>query len=240
MCRDRPIPPRIRIRIRTHPHPRRRPRPRPRPRRRPAAVARRSRRRSTSCGSTPGSAATATRSSMTAATQPSIEEIVLGVLPGLPKIDGALAADRLRVRARAGRRHVHRVVLQGRARRARAVRAGRRGLDPERGDQGRGLLVRLRQRPGDRPADHHLRVDRPARAEGAGRGRDRHLRDLRRHPRDGRQPDRRDGRCPTTSGWDWKSKAGIPIVCVPGCPVQPDNFMETLLYLLYQAAGSRR
>jgi hydrogenase small subunit len=38
-------------------------------------------------------------------------------------------------------------------------------------------------------------------------------------------------------GWDWKSKAGIPIVNVPGCPVQPDNFMETLLYLLYQVAG---
>lgn len=38
-------------------------------------------------------------------------------------------------------------------------------------------------------------------------------------------------------GWEWKSRAGIPVVCVPGCPVQPDNFMETLLYLLYQAAG---
>jgi hydrogenase small subunit len=38
-------------------------------------------------------------------------------------------------------------------------------------------------------------------------------------------------------GWDWKSIAGIPIVCVPGCPVQPDNFMEVLLYLLYMAAG---
>ena len=38
-------------------------------------------------------------------------------------------------------------------------------------------------------------------------------------------------------GWDWKSKAGVPIVNVPGCPVQPDNFMETLLYLLYQVAG---
>ncbi len=24
---------------------------------------------------------------------------------------------------------------------------------------------------------------------------------------------------------------------VPGCPVQPDNFMETLTWLLYQAAG---
>ena len=38
-------------------------------------------------------------------------------------------------------------------------------------------------------------------------------------------------------GWDWKSKAGLPVVNVPGCPVQPDNFMETLLYLLYQVAG---
>jgi hydrogenase small subunit len=38
-------------------------------------------------------------------------------------------------------------------------------------------------------------------------------------------------------GWKWKSKAGLPIVNVPGCPVQPDNFMETLLYLLYQTAG---
>jgi hydrogenase small subunit len=38
-------------------------------------------------------------------------------------------------------------------------------------------------------------------------------------------------------GWNWRSKAGIPIVNVPGCPVQPDNFMETITYLLYQAAG---
>ena len=38
-------------------------------------------------------------------------------------------------------------------------------------------------------------------------------------------------------GWKWKSQADIPIVCVPGCPVQPDNLMETLLYLLHMAAG---
>ena len=38
-------------------------------------------------------------------------------------------------------------------------------------------------------------------------------------------------------GWTWRSASGIPIVCVPGCPVQPDNFMETLLYLLYMATG---
>jgi hydrogenase small subunit len=38
-------------------------------------------------------------------------------------------------------------------------------------------------------------------------------------------------------GWKWKSKAGLPIINVPGCPVQPDNMMETILYLLYQVAG---
>jgi hydrogenase small subunit len=38
-------------------------------------------------------------------------------------------------------------------------------------------------------------------------------------------------------GWEFRSQSGVPIVCVPVAPVQPDNFMETLLYLLYQAAG---
>jgi len=41
---------------------------------------------------------------------------------------------------------------------------------------------------------------------------------------------------PDYLGWDWKSAAGVPIVCVPGCPAHPDNMMETLVYLLYQAA----
>ena len=43
---------------------------------------------------------------------------------------------------------------------------------------------------------------------------------------------------PDYLGWDWKSKAGIPIVCVPGCPIHPDNLSETILYLLYQATGA--
>src|SRR6185503_6142179 len=38
-------------------------------------------------------------------------------------------------------------------------------------------------------------------------------------------------------GWDFRSRAGLPVVNVPGCPVQPDNFMETLLWLLQFAAG---
>src|SRR4029077_460495 len=43
---------------------------------------------------------------------------------------------------------------------------------------------------------------------------------------------------PDHLGWGWKSKAGIPIVCVPGCPIHPDNLAETILYLLYQATGA--
>jgi hydrogenase small subunit len=42
---------------------------------------------------------------------------------------------------------------------------------------------------------------------------------------------------PDYLGWDWRSKAGLPIVCVPGCPIHPDNLSETILYLLYQVAG---
>ncbi|MEA5367251.1 hydrogenase expression protein HypE [Amycolatopsis sp., V23-08] len=42
---------------------------------------------------------------------------------------------------------------------------------------------------------------------------------------------------PDYLGWDWRSKAGLPIVCVPGCPAQPDNLSETILHLLFQASG---
>jgi hydrogenase small subunit len=42
---------------------------------------------------------------------------------------------------------------------------------------------------------------------------------------------------PDYLGWDWRTTAGIPIVCVPGCPTQPDNLTETLLYLLHMASG---
>jgi hydrogenase small subunit len=42
---------------------------------------------------------------------------------------------------------------------------------------------------------------------------------------------------PDYLGWDWRSRAGIPVVCVPGCPVQPDSLAETLVYVLRQLAG---
>jgi hydrogenase small subunit len=42
---------------------------------------------------------------------------------------------------------------------------------------------------------------------------------------------------PDYLGWSWRSKGDVPIVCIPGCPAPPDNMMETLMYLLRQAAG---
>ena len=42
---------------------------------------------------------------------------------------------------------------------------------------------------------------------------------------------------PDYLGWNWRSRAEIPIVCVPGCPTLPDNITQTLLYLLQQFKG---
>ncbi len=39
-------------------------------------------------------------------------------------------------------------------------------------------------------------------------------------------------------GWDFKSQGALPVVNVPGCPIQPENFMETLIWVLYHAAGA--
>jgi hydrogenase small subunit len=41
-------------------------------------------------------------------------------------------------------------------------------------------------------------------------------------------------------GWLSRNGTGIRIVNVPGCPVHPDTMMETLLYLLYQATGQAK
>lgn len=43
---------------------------------------------------------------------------------------------------------------------------------------------------------------------------------------------------PDYLGWDWRSKNDIPIVCVSGCPTLPDNITQTLLYLLQQFNGN--
>src|SRR3954447_13405873 len=38
-------------------------------------------------------------------------------------------------------------------------------------------------------------------------------------------------------GWDWVSGRGLPVVNLPGCPVQPDNITETLLGLVLHLGG---
>ena len=57
---------------------------------------------------------------------------------------------------------VHAGLVRRRGRQARPVRAHPRGLDPQREDQRRRLLDRHGREPGQRAADHHQRVDRPA------------------------------------------------------------------------------
>lgn len=42
---------------------------------------------------------------------------------------------------------------------------------------------------------------------------------------------------PDYLGWGWRSREGVPIVCIPGCPAQPDNITETILYLTLMLAG---
>jgi hydrogenase small subunit len=37
-------------------------------------------------------------------------------------------------------------------------------------------------------------------------------------------------------GWNWVSRLGIPIINLPGCPVQPDNITETLLWIVLHLA----
>ena len=42
---------------------------------------------------------------------------------------------------------------------------------------------------------------------------------------------------PDYLGWGWKARCGLPIVCLPGCPAQPDNITATLLALVLFLGG---
>ena len=126
---------------------------------------------------------------LTAATQPSIEEIVLGALPGLPNvavhwplIDYDTGEPFIEWFWKGIRGEIDPFVLVV------------EGSIPNEAIKQRGLLGRVRQRPGHGPADDHERMARPARAARVGDRRRGHVRVLWRHPRDGRQSDRRDGR----------------------------------------------
>ena len=126
---------------------------------------------------------------LTAAMQPAIEEIALGAFPGLP---GVVFHWPLIAYSLGGEEFLQAF-----------FKAERGELDPfvlviegsiaNEADQERRLLDRLRQQAGHRPADDVLGVDRRARAQGVGGARGRDVRDVRRHPRDGRKSDGRHG-----------------------------------------------
>jgi hydrogenase small subunit len=42
---------------------------------------------------------------------------------------------------------------------------------------------------------------------------------------------------PDYLGWGWRTGSGVPIVCLPGCPAQPDNMTSVLLELVQFIAG---
>ena len=135
-------------------------------------------------------------------------------------------------------RRVHAGLVRRRGRQARPVRArSSRARSRNEKLNGEGYWAAIGDDPDTgQPITTNEWVDRLAPKAAAVVAR-RHLRDLRRHPGDEEQPDRRDGRCADYLGWDWKSKAGLPVVSIPGCPAQPDNMTETLLYLVLHLAG---
>ena len=132
---------------------------------------------------------------LTAATQPSVEEIALGALPGLPRIamhwplidfecgpqEGA--DDFLEWFRKADRGELEPFVL---------VVEG--SIPNEKLHDPGGYWCGFGNDPGDRPADHHQRVAGPSGAQSHGHHCRRHLRDVRRHPRHGGKPHRCHGR----------------------------------------------
>ena len=169
--------------------------------------------------------------SITAATQPSIEDVLLGAIPGLPKVhlhNPVLAYEngdefmKYWYQAEEGRLDPFVLVIEGSIPNEKIKK------------EGYWAALGTDKRPASRSPPASGSTALPPRPS----------------------PSWRAGTCATYGGihamegnptgcmgladylgWNWKSKAGLPIVNVPGCPVQPDNFMETLLYLLYQVAG---
>ena len=126
--------------------------------------------------------------SITAATQPSIEDVVLGAIPGLPKVrlhTGRFAyetgEDFLAWFWKAARGELEPFVLVV------------EGSIPNEKINGDGYWAGFGNDPETgQPMTTERWIDELA-PQAAGGGRRRHLRHLRRHPRHGRQPDRRDG-----------------------------------------------
>ena len=75
---------------------------------------------------------------------------------------------------------------------------------------------------------HYVRIgiDQPRQRRGPRRRGD--LRDVRRHPRDGKEIRPGAWGWADDLAWNWKCQADIPIVCVSGCR-EPEDFMVVLL-----------
>ncbi|MGQ0775650.1 MAG: hydrogenase expression protein HypE [Pseudonocardiales bacterium] len=173
---------------------------------------------------------------LTAATQPSIEEIVLGALPGLPKIEmhwpfmdfesgPEQGADNfIEWFHKAGRGELERFVLIV------------EGAVPNEEINGDGYFSGFGRHPDtNQPITVNEWLDKlaPKATSLLALGTCATYGGI--HAMAG-NPTGAMG-VPDYLGWDWTSRAGIPIVCVPGCPAHPDNMSETILYLLYQIAG---
>ena len=108
-------------------------------------------------GSPPGWDATAIRSPSRPRRSPAWKTLFAGI--DSRDSQGSLASSGPGVRSR---RRLPEAVPPGRGRKTGAVYPGGRRLDPQRKQQGRRILGRLRHRSANRPTDHHLPVDRPA------------------------------------------------------------------------------
>ena len=126
---------------------------------------------------------------MTSATSPSLEDIITGAIPGMPKV-----VVHNQVMAYEYGDDYSQGLVRRRGGQARPLRARRRGLASATRRSTATATGPASARPGNRQPITTQRVDRPARAEGRGRRRRRDVRDLRRHPGDEEQPDGRHGR----------------------------------------------
>ena len=79
---------------------------------------------------------------MTAATNPSLEDIIQGVIPGMPRV----VIHNQVVAYEVGQEYIQ-AWYDAEAGKARPVRPDRRGLDRQREDQRRGTLVGVRRAP---------------------------------------------------------------------------------------------
>ena len=128
--------------------------------------------------------------SITAAGQPSIEDVLLGAIPGLPKVN---LHNKVLSPTLGGEEFLTPFRAAARGEAALPFVLVIEGSIPNENINGDGYWTSFgNDEATGEPLTLNWWIDQLA-PEGVGRGRDRHLRHLRRHPRDGRQPDRLHG-----------------------------------------------